>query len=80
MRMKRTALNLSQRTFAGGAFAFTDNCLFLNRAKQRGKGAPKKKRNAEREWNPQASPRHTCLTFQSPESKKFAHRKKKKTA
>lgn len=80
MRMKRTALNLSQRNIAGVAFGFTDNCLFLNRAKQRGKGAPKKKRTAERKWNPQASPRHFCLTFQSSESKKFAHRKKKKTA
>lgn len=51
MRMKRTVLNLSQRTFAG-AFDFKDNRLFLNRAKQRGKGAPKKKRTAEREYNP----------------------------
>lgn len=78
MRMKRTALNLSQRTFTLGAFGFADNYLLFYRAKQRGKGAPKKKRTAEREWIPQASPRHICLTFQYPESKKFAHRKKKK--
>lgn len=80
MRMKRTALNPSPRTFTRGTFGFADNYLLFNRAKQRGKGAPKKKRTAEREWNPQASPRHICLTFQFPESKKFAHRKKKKTA
>lgn len=58
MRMKKTVSNLSQRTFTCGAFDFVDNHLFLNRAKQRGKGAPKKKRTAEREWSPQASLRH----------------------
>lgn len=80
MRMKRTALNLSQRTFTRVAFGFAYIYSFLDRAKQRGKGAPKKKRTAERKWNPQAPPRHICLTFHFPESKKFAHRKKKKAA